>query len=66
MAANARTSRPVSRSSSVERPTPLETDELWALLSPELYILLVNEAGWTPAAYESWVATTLERVVPRS
>ena len=46
--------------------TPVETDELWALLSPELYILLVNEAGWTPAAYESWVATTLERVVPRS
>jgi AcrR family transcriptional regulator len=46
--------------------TAVETDELWALLSPELYILLVSEAGWTPAAYESWVATTLERVVPRS
>jgi AcrR family transcriptional regulator len=47
-------------------PTALETDELWALLSPELYLLLVDEAGWTPAAYESWVATTLDRVVPRS
>lgn len=45
-------------------PTRVETDELGALLSPELYILLVNESGWTPAAYESWVATTLERVVP--
>ena len=47
-------------------PTAVETDELWALLSPELYLLLVNEAGWTPAAYENWVATTLDRVVPRS
>jgi AcrR family transcriptional regulator len=47
-------------------PTVVETDELWALVSPELYLLLVNEAGWTPAAYESWVATTLDRVVPRS
>jgi AcrR family transcriptional regulator len=47
-------------------PTAVETDELWALLSPELYLLLVNEAGWTPKAYENWVATTLERVVPRS
>jgi len=47
-------------------PTAVETDELWALLSPELYLLLVNEAGWTPVAYEAWVATTLDRVVPRS
>ena len=47
-------------------PTTVETDELWALLSPELYILLVDEAGWKPAAYERWVATTLARVVPRS
>ncbi len=47
-------------------PTAVETDELWALLSPELYLLLVNEAGWTPAAYEDWVATTLSRVIPRA
>ena len=47
-------------------PTTVEIDELWALLSPEVYILLVHETGWTPAAYESWAATMLERVVPRS
>jgi AcrR family transcriptional regulator len=47
-------------------PTAVETDELWALLSPELYLLLVHEAGWTPEAYEKWVATTLDRVVPGS
>jgi AcrR family transcriptional regulator len=46
-------------------PSTEETDELWALLSPELYLLLVNEAGWTPTEYEQWVATTLNRVVPR-
>jgi AcrR family transcriptional regulator len=45
-------------------PTEAETDEVWALLSPEVYLLLVNEAGWTPAAYQNWVATTLDRVVP--
>jgi len=51
----------------IERPpTAVETDEVWALLSPEMYLLLVNEAGWTPAAYERWAATTLDRVVPRS
>lgn len=42
-------------------PTAQETDELWALLSPEVYLLLVDEAGWTPAAYQDWVAATLER-----
>lgn len=47
-------------------PTAVETDEVWALLSPEMYLLLVREAGWTPAAYERWTATTLDRVVPRS
>ena len=47
-------------------PTTVETDELWALMSPEVYILLVHETGWTPAAYEAWVATTLERALPRS
>lgn len=51
----------------VGRPlTTEETDGLWALLSAELYILLVQESGWTPAAYQTWVADTLERVVPRS
>jgi hypothetical protein len=45
-------------------PTAVETDELWAMLSPELYLLLVHEAGWTPEAYERWVAATVERVVP--
>jgi hypothetical protein len=39
---------------------------LWALTSPEVYLLLVEGSGWTPDQYETWMAETLERVVPRS
>jgi AcrR family transcriptional regulator len=31
-------------------------DLLWALISPELYQLLVVERGWTPEDYERWLA----------
>ena len=46
--------------------TPAERDGLWALTSPEIYLLLVEESGWTPQQYEAWMAETLERLVPRS
>jgi AcrR family transcriptional regulator len=48
------------------QPTPSERDGVWALTSPEVYLLLVEESGWTPDQYASWMAETLERVVPRS
>ena len=47
-------------------PTTVETDEVWALLSPELYLLLVDTAGWSPDAYEAWMATILDRTLPRT
>ena len=47
-------------------PTPVERDGVWAIASPEVYLLLVEDSGWTPDAYEAWIAETLERVVPRS
>jgi hypothetical protein len=47
-------------------PTPAERDGVWALTSPEVYLLLVEESGWALAEYETWMAATLERVVPRS
>jgi AcrR family transcriptional regulator len=47
-------------------PTPAERDGVWAIASPEVYLLLVEESGWTPAQYEAWIAATFERVVPRS
>jgi AcrR family transcriptional regulator len=34
-------------------------DVLFALLSPELYLLLVRDRGWTPAQWEQWAYGTL-------
>jgi AcrR family transcriptional regulator len=31
-------------------------DVLWALISPELYLLFVMERGWSPDEYERWLA----------
>ena len=47
-------------------PTPSERDGVWALASPEVYVLLVEESGWSADQYEAWVARTLERGLPRS
>lgn len=47
-------------------PTAAERDGVWAIVSPEVYLLLVEESGWAPEQYEAWVATTLDRVIPRS
>jgi TetR/AcrR family transcriptional regulator, regulator of autoinduction and epiphytic fitness len=34
-------------------------DLIHALMSPEVYRLLVGDRGWTPARYQQWLATTL-------
>ena len=47
-------------------PTAVERDGVWAIASPEVYLLLVEESGWTPERYEAWITETLDRVVPRS
>ena len=47
-------------------PTMSERDGVWAIASPEVYLLLVEESGWTRQQYEAWAAETLERIVPRS
>ncbi len=47
-------------------PTTVELDEVWALTSPEVYLLLVGVTGWTDEQYERWTATTLARVMPRT
>jgi AcrR family transcriptional regulator len=47
-------------------PTTAERDGSWAIMSPEVYLLLVEESGWTAKQYEAWVEATLERVIPRS
>ena len=45
-------------------PTTAERDGLWALLSPEVYLLLVEESGWSVEQYENWLTAMLEAVVP--
>jgi AcrR family transcriptional regulator len=47
-------------------PTDSERDGVWAITSPEVYLLLVEASGWSAEQYEAWIAETLERVVPRS
>ena len=46
-------------------PTVAERDGVWAIASPEIYLLLVEQSGWTVGQYEEWVEATLERVIPR-
>lgn len=47
-------------------PTDTELDGLWAIASPEVYLLLVEESGWSPEQYEDWITEMFARVVPRS
>jgi AcrR family transcriptional regulator len=47
-------------------PSATERDGVWAIVSPEVYLLLVEESGWTPDEYEAWAEATLERAIPRS
>lgn len=34
-----------------------------ALANPDLYLLLIDEHGWTPERYETWLADTLTRLL---
>ncbi|MBK5330904.1 MAG: TetR/AcrR family transcriptional regulator [Ilumatobacteraceae bacterium] len=38
-------------------------DTVWALNSPELYVMLTVARGWTPQRYERWLATSMRRLV---
>ncbi len=48
------------------RPTAEERDGLWALLSVEVFLLLVEESGWSTGQYRDWMTGALERLIPRS
>ena len=43
-----------------------DRDGVWALTSPEVYLLLVEVSGWTADRYEAWMSEMLRRAVPRS
>lgn len=45
-------------------PTPLERDSTWAIVSPEVYLLLTEASGWPIDEYRSWVSVTLDSLLP--
>lgn len=46
-------------------PTPFERDGAWAIVSPELYLLLTGASGWSIDEYEHWVSVTLDALLPK-
>ena len=46
-------------------PSDEERDGVWAIVSPEVYLLLVEESGWSLDQYQRWLSETLAHVVPR-
>ncbi len=40
-------------------------DVLWALTSPDLYLLHVRGSGWSPSRYASWLCATLANLLLR-
>jgi hypothetical protein len=43
--------------------TPQERDGLWAVTGVEVYQLLTELAGWTPAEYQAWLAGVFVRLL---
>lgn len=46
-----------------EIPVELATDMIWAMNSTEFYLLFVRDRGWSPEAYEAWLAETWKRLL---
>jgi hypothetical protein len=44
-------------------PTETEVDGMFAVLSSDVYLLLTETCGWADDAYQSWVATTVVRLL---
>ncbi len=38
-------------------------DIIWSMNSPEFYLLLVGQRGWSPQAFESWLADAWQRLL---
>jgi AcrR family transcriptional regulator len=41
-------------------------DIIWSMNSPEFYLLLVEQCGWSPAEFESWLAEAWIRLLLKS
>lgn len=46
-------------------PTRFERDGAWAIVSPELYLLLTDASGWSTDEYEHWVSAALDALLPK-
>lgn len=44
----------------------MAVDIMWALLSPDLFHLLVTESGWSGAQYENWLEGELRALIGAS
>ncbi len=38
-------------------------DIIWSMNSPEFYLLLVEQRGWSPATFETWLADSWSRLL---
>lgn len=47
-------------------PSPRVVDAMWALASPEVFIKLTRERGWSVDSYQSWLAETADAVLGRA
>ena len=45
-------------------PDATVRDGLWALLSPEVYLLLVEESDWSVERYAAWLAALVDATIP--
>ena len=45
-------------------PSSREIDGVWAVVSVEVYLLLVEVRGWSAEQYEAWLIDTLDAMVP--
>ncbi|HLY26108.1 MAG TPA: hypothetical protein VKQ72_07200, partial [Aggregatilineales bacterium] len=43
--------------------TSQATDIVWTMMSPEVYLLLTADRGWTRDQYTAWLADTLIRLL---
>jgi AcrR family transcriptional regulator len=42
------------------------TDSMWALASPEVFVKLTGERGWSVAEYRSWLVQTADAILARA
>jgi AcrR family transcriptional regulator len=47
-------------------PVEMAADILWSMNSPEYYLLLVEQRGWTPEQFEGWLSQAWRRLLLES